>query len=77
MSFASYEVERRTSKNKFFKQIDRLIDWSRIEKELKKNYRPGQKQRGQKAYNPILLLKMQLISIWYGFSDVQTEEMVQ
>ena len=52
------------------------MNWSRIEKELKKNYSPGQKQRGQKAYKPILLLKMQLISIWYGFSDVQTEEMV-
>lgn len=75
-SFAYYDVERRTSKNKFFKQIDTLIDWSPIEKELKKVYRGGKKERGQKAYNPLLLFKMQLVSIWYNLSDVQTEEMV-
>ena len=75
-SFAYYDVERRTSKNKFFKQMDTLIDWAPIEKELKKVYRGGKKERGQKAYNPLLLLKMQLVSIWYNLSDVQTEEQV-
>lgn len=74
MSFAFYDVERRTSKNKFFKQINTLIDWEPIEIELKKVYKAGKKQRGQKAYNPLLLFKMQLVSIWYGLSDVQTEE---
>jgi len=76
MSFAYYDVERRTSKNKFFKQINTLIDWIPIEKELKKIIRAGKKQRGQKPYNPMILFKMQLVSIWYNLSDVQTEEMV-
>ena len=67
-------MERRTSKNKFFTQIDTLIDWNPIEKELKKIYRGGKKERGQKAYNPLILFKMQLVSIWYNLSDVQTEE---
>ncbi|MXV38000.1 hypothetical protein GO491_04815 [Flavobacteriaceae bacterium Ap0902] len=74
MSMAFYDVERRTAKNKFFKQIDTLIDWAPIEKELKKVYRGGKKERGQKAYNPLILFKMQLVSIWYNLSDVQTEE---
>jgi len=33
MSFAYYDVERRTSKNKFFKEINTLVDWAPIEKE--------------------------------------------
>jgi len=53
-----------------------LIDWCPIEKELKKVYKRGLKARGTKAYNPLLLFKMQLISIWYNLSDVQTEAMV-
>ncbi len=62
--------------NKFFKEIDTLIDWLPIEKELKKVVRSGKKERGQKAYNPLILFKMQLISIWYNLSDVQTQETV-
>lgn len=73
MSFAYYDVERRTAKNQFFKQIDQIIDWTPIEKELKKIVRVGKMQRGQKAYNPLILFKMQLVSIWYDLSDVQTE----
>lgn len=58
MSMAYYGVERRTSKNKFFKQIDSIIDWNPIGKQLKKIYRSGKKERGQKAYNPLILFKM-------------------
>jgi len=76
MSFQDGYVERRISKNKFFLQVNTLIDWNPIEKELKKVYKRGLKSRGTKAYNPLLLFKMQLISIWYNLSDVQTEAMV-
>lgn len=43
---------------------------------MKKIYKSGKKERGTKSYNPLLLFKMQLISIWYNLSDVQTEAMV-
>ena len=76
MSFAYYDVERRTAKNKFFNQINKIIDWTPIEKELKKSYRGGKQERGQKAYNPLILFKMQLVSVWYNLSDVQTEDAV-
>ena len=76
MGFSDGYVERRISKNTFFKQVNQLIDWSPLEKELKKVYKSGKKERGTKAYNPLLLFKMQLISIWYDLSDVQTEAMV-
>lgn len=75
MGFFDGHVERRTAKNGFFKQVDAFIDWAPIEKELKKVYKKGLKERGTKAYGPLLLFKMQLVSVWYGLSDVQVEEM--
>ena len=74
--FSDGYVERCISKNQFFLQVNQLIAWHPIEKELKKVYKSGKKERGTKAYNPLLLFKMQLISIWYNLSDVQTEAMV-
>ncbi len=75
MSFARYDVDRRTAKCTFFKELDVIIDWDPIEKELKKIYKSGKKERGQKAYNPLILFKMQLVGVWYNLSDVQIEEM--
>ena len=60
----------------FFSPSKYLINWTPIEKELRKVYKRGEKERGCKAYHPLILFKMQLISTWYGILDVQTEEMV-
>lgn len=76
MSFVSGYVERRTKKNKFFNQIDAVIDWKPIEKEINKAYSKGNDVVGRKAYPGIVLFKMLLVGIWYGLSDERTEEMV-
>ena len=34
MSFSQVYVERRTRKNTFMRQIDQIIDWTVIEKEI-------------------------------------------
>nr|WP_262902517.1 transposase [Lutimonas saemankumensis] len=39
-------------------------------------YTKGLTDRGAKAYSPLLLFKMHLISKWYKLSDTQTETMV-
>ena len=75
-SFVAAYVEKHTEKNMFFKHVKKIIDWEIIDQELKKVYKKGLKERGAKAYSPLLLFKMQLISIWYELSDVQTEAMV-
>ena len=75
-SFVTAYVEKHTEKNMFFSHVKEIIDWKTIDKELKKVYKKGRKERGAKAYSPLLLFKMQLISIWYDLSDVQTESMV-
>ena len=38
MGFYDGYVEKRTRKNTFFKQINMLIDWNEVEKEIKKVY---------------------------------------
>jgi len=75
-SFVTAFVEKHTEKNTFFKDIQKVIDWKFINNELKKVYKKGLQERGAKAYSPLLLFKMQMISLWYDLSDVQTEVMV-
>ncbi len=75
-SFVTAYIEKHTAKNTFFKDVKKLIDWKSVDLELKKVYSKGLTDRGAKAYSPLLLFKMHLISIWYDLSDIQTEAMV-
>ena len=75
-SFVSVYVEKHSKKNQFFNQVKKIINWSEIDDALKEVYKIGLKERGAKAYSPLLLFKMHLISIWYDMSDAQTETMV-
>ncbi len=75
-SFVTVYVEKHSKKNQFFIEINKIINWESIDSKLKKVYTKGLKERGAKAYSPLLLFKMQLISIWYDLSDIQTEAMV-
>jgi IS5 family transposase len=76
MSFAGNYVERRIRKNTFFKQINMLIDWKGVEKEITKVYKRGHSVDGRPAYNGLLLFKMLLLGIWYDLSDEKVEESV-
>ena len=75
-SFVSVYVEKHSKKNHFFNEVRKLIDWKKIDKSLKKVYKVGLTERGAKAYSPLLLFKMALISYWYDMSDAQTESFV-
>ena len=57
MGFSDLYVERRIAKNTFFTQVNQMIDWTSIEKELKKVYKRGLKQRGTKAYNLLIIVQ--------------------
>ena len=76
MSFVTAYVERRTRKNKFFNQINTIINWEPIEKEINKVYKKGQDVTGRPSYPGIVLFKMMLLQIWYNLSDPGVEEMV-
>ncbi|MGI9532222.1 transposase [Lutimonas sp.] len=75
-SFVAPFVDKHSKKNEFFSQINELINWKPITTKLKKIYTKGLTERGAKAYSPVLLFKMHLISEWYQISDTQTEAMV-
>lgn len=75
-SFVTVFVEKHSNKNTFFNEIKPLINWRVINKDLKKVYTKGLTEKGAKAYSPLLLFKMSLVSIWYNLSDIQTESMV-
>ena len=57
----------------FFNPIHAIIDGQPIEAWLIENDQSGQKQWDQQANLPMLLLKMQLISVWFHISEVRTE----
>lgn len=76
MSFAGNYIEKRTRKNVFFRQIDEIIDWTAIEKEIDKVYKKGQSVDGRPSYRGIVLFKMMLLQTWYGLSDPAVEDMV-
>ena len=76
MTFSDLYIQKRIAKNKFLTDIDKIINWDSLEKQLHEICKRGLNERGTKAYNPLLLFKMQLISVWYNLSDVKTEETV-
>lgn len=75
-SFVTAYVEKHSQKNQFFNDVKKIINWNKIDDELKKVYKIGLTDKGAKAYSPLLLFKMHLISVWYDLSDIQTETMV-
>jgi hypothetical protein len=44
MSWAGNYVEKRTRKNTFFCQINEIIDWNVVSKEIDKVYKKGQSE---------------------------------
>ncbi len=75
-SFVAPYVDKHSRKNEFFPQLSKLINWKPLSAKLKLIYTKGLTDRGAKAYSPLLLFKMHLISKWYQLSDTQTEAMV-
>lgn len=76
-TFDSVFIEKRASRNNFFTQINKIIDWSKIEKELLKvSKRSICDSAGRPAYSPLVLFKIMLVQTWYGLSDTKVEDMV-
>ena len=76
MSFSQIFVERRTRKNTFLRQINAIINWQPIEKEINSIYKKGFSVDGRPSYSGLLLFKMLLLENWYKLSDPEVEEMV-
>ena len=77
-SFADSICDLRVKKVKrqFFHQMDALLDWEAISKEIDKHYKKGKSAVGCPSYDGLLLFKMSLLQTWYGLSDYEVEDRV-
>lgn len=76
LSFSSLSLSKRKVKNEFFEQMNRLLDWTSIEADIKKYYSKGASVAGRPSYSGLLLFKISLLQTWYGLSDYEVEEKV-
>lgn len=76
MSFSDFYISHRTRKGNFLNQIDQLVDWQPIEREIRRHYAPVSDVVGRPAYPGLLLFKMLLVGLWHGgLSDEAVEDM--
>jgi IS5 family transposase len=80
LGFADLEVEKVLAKTRtleFLEEINQAVDWEPIEGLLKKGYPVGDSELGNKAFNPIILMKAILLQKWYGIeSDPELENQI-
>jgi len=71
--FGDILYERVVPRDHFLVKLKELIDWSRFRRKLLQWYK-GQGQNGRPPYDPVIILRMLLISFLYNLSERQTEE---
>ena len=57
-------------------QIDRVIDWAPVRAVIGTVYTTGSTPTGRPSYDGLMLLKIELLRVWYGLRDEGVEEMV-
>ena len=75
LAFSSSMDKNRTLKT--LEQMNKVIDWSSIEKILKKYYKIGFSTEGADAYPPLMLFKCLLLQKWFRIpSDPELESQI-
>jgi transposase len=70
--FGNFLYEQKVSQNHFLKKLNEVVDWYRFTRKLLQYYK-GKGEIGQAPYNPIIILKMLLLSYLYNISERQVE----
>jgi len=76
IGFADLAAGSRKIKDTFFKQIDTILDWKKIERVINKHYTPGQDAVGNPSWSGLMLFKINLLGKWYNLSDPELENSV-
>ena len=76
MNFADYAFDKRKIDMSFFDNINKLVDWNKLEKIIVKHYNKGLSVDGRPAYTGILLFKITLLQMWFKLSDEGVEERI-
>ena len=70
-----YAERRYRKRHHFLDAVEHLLDWSRIERKLKKKLRRSEENcAGVKAYPALCMFKILLLQSWYDLSDLAMEE---
>jgi IS5 family transposase len=67
--------DQTVSKGHFLRKLNEIVDWARFTRKLLKYYH-GRGEIGQSPYDPVLILKMLLLSYLFNISERQVEEVV-
>jgi len=67
--FMDHFVEARVESEGFLSRVDNLLDWSPLEKLLKKHYKKEAAADGRPAYPALSMFKILLMQRWYNLSD--------
>ena len=73
--FGDFLYEDAVPEDHFLRKLDEVVEWKVFEAKLIRLYRGGAK-RGRPPYDPVVILKMLLLSYLYELSERQTEAYV-
>ena len=73
--FGGYPYEHAVPENHFLRRLEDVVEWEMFTGKLIRLYR-GRAKRGRPPYNPVVILKMLLLSYLYDLSERQTEAYV-
>lgn len=76
IGFAELALSKRKIKEDFFNQINIIIDWKTISRQINKYYKKGESATGRPSYDGVVLFKICLLQTWYGLSDYEVEDQV-
>jgi len=80
IGFAELALSSSMAKNRSLKtleQMNKVIDWSKIESNLMKHYKIGISNEGADAYPPLMLFKCLLLQKWFRIpSDPELESQI-
>ena len=75
ITLADQEIQNRLVKHEhFINDIEKVIDWNRINRILSKVEIIHQSVAGRDSYSTEVMFRIMLIQSWYQLSDYQTEE---
>ena len=72
--FGNFLYDQKVSREHFLRKLNEVIEWERFTKKLLVHYK-GKGQIGQAPYDPVLILKMLLLSYLWNVSERMVEEL--
>ena len=73
--WGEYLYERAVPEDHFLRRLEEVVDWEIFTSRLVRLYR-GKAKRGRPPYNPVVILKMLVLSYLYDLSERQMERQV-